>query len=97
MPTTNAQGTEARNTMALKLTIFTATEMSTASRWAAVVTERPANIARLNAGNCVEFAIARQARLRSHPDSGLDLKAAPLRIPLPANDNIQLNYRPRGT
>ena len=80
--------------MALKLTIFTATEITTASRWAAVATDIPANALRPGSHNCVEFAIARRARLRSHPDSGLNLKSAPIRIPLPANDNIRISYLP---
>lgn len=93
----NTRGKETPKSMALKLTIFTATEISTASRWAAVITERPANLVRPSVENCVELSIARQARLRTHPDSGLDLKTAPIRIPLPANDNLLLTSRPRGT
>ncbi|NNE53073.1 MAG: hypothetical protein HKN30_11815 [Sulfitobacter sp.] len=88
----NAHNVQTRRSMALKLTIFTATEISTASHWAAVATGIPANALRPGSHNCVEFAIARGARLRSHTDNGLNPKNAHIRIPLPANDNIRMSY-----
>lgn len=84
------QKSDVPGSMALKLTIFTATEITTASKWAAIKTETAANAPPGFADNCVELDLARRSRLRAHPDSGLSLDAKPLRMPIPANDNLPL-------
>ncbi len=91
----NSQRSDVHRSMALKLTIFTATEITTASRWAAIRADAAANTQTGAVDNCVELDLARRSRLRAHPDSGLSLDTEPLRMPIPANDNITLSYMPK--
>lgn len=91
MRKTSIQKSDVHRSMALKLTIFTAKEITTASRWAAVETNPAANSPAGAIENCVELDLARRSRLRAHPDSGLSIGAETLRIPIPANDNIKIS------
>lgn len=81
--------------IAYRLTIFTATEISTASRWAAANTAVPANALRPGTSNCIDFAIAQRAR-RGIQRLGTEGTPA-VRIPIPANDNLRLSTLPRNS
>jgi hypothetical protein len=80
--------------VACKLTIFTATEVTTASRWASAALTPPANVKHHGAGNCVEFTIALQALRRRALDPETAEDVTPVRMPIPANDNVRLSYLP---
>lgn len=77
---------------ARKLTIFTASQISTASHFSTIHVRDAANAPQMTDTSCIALTAAMRAgrTVRKVATSGTDVPIARWRIPFPANDNLAL-------